>query len=423
MFILRFQLSHSQSTGSVNRWKGSRRLGTSLRLHSSRSLTYDAFGMTEVTQIVFGRSSPAAPRIVHGASEVPLSASHGAVSVGPTVSAVSSSGGLGASGSLSPFDPCSIRCIGGDSAGGLRAAGSSCLDRSSLSYHLGGLPIGTLRSDHWRISEFHFASGHVEIRASRQSSVPTRPKSDPVVNGVDRDCGGASRSDAERRAANGARSRATVRRRCWGLNADRLVTLTKRGGFATRVECWDALQRWRRLCKPFSWWKDYVAVLELHTGGGPNDGKFHIHLGLRGFAPIGLALRLWYRALGGSGYEQGSDTPGGIDLGTGRGRNRPQPRGRIAWYLAKYVAKDFGADGTLQCGQRAFSSAGCQRGVTVNRWVCPIGIGGAPIAAFVRGLRAALRLVPGELRVFEWPGGDAHSPGFVVYALKAGEDR
>lgn len=333
--------------------------------------------MLERTHIVCGRSSPTGPCIVAGALGVPPSASGGAA--GPA---------------------------------------SSCLDRSSLSDRLGGCPVGSLKGDHWRVSEFHYASGHVELRATRLVQGRASARAVAIGDGVERGHGRAPRSDAERRAANGARSRATVRRRAWGLNADRLVTLTKRGGFSTRVECWEALQRWRRLCRSFSWWKDYIAVLELHTGGGPNDGKFHIHLGLRGFAPIGLALRMWYRALGGTGHESGSATPGGIDLGTKRDRNRPQPRGRIAWYLAKYVAKDFGADGTIRCGERAFSSAGCLRGITVNRWVCPVTSGGAPVAAFVRGLRASVHLRPGELRIFEWPADDARAAGFVIYALK-----
>ncbi len=304
------------------------------------------------------------------------------------------------------------------SAGGLQAAGSSCLDRGSLSDRVGGSEVGSLRSDHWRVTEFHFASGHVEVRATRCEGAGTSARSAPIGARLDRDDCRVEISDSERRALNGARARATVRRRAWGLDADRLVTLTRRGGFASRDECWAALQRWRRLCKPFSWWKSYIAVLELHRGGGVNDGTYHIHLGLRGFAPMGIALRLWYRALGGTGNEQGSESPGGIDLGEGRNRGRAQPRGGIAWYLAKYVAKDFGADGTIARGQRAFSSAGCERGIAVKRWVCPVSVGGPPVAAFVRGLRAAVRLRRGELRVFEWPPDLARPAGFVIYALK-----
>lgn len=296
------------------------------------------------------------------------------------------------------------------------AAGGLCLDRGSLSDRVGGQASASLPGQHWGLTEFHFASGHIELRAShfpgpRHHASTARVERDSEVQR-------SSRSDAERRAVNGARARAAVRRRVWGLNADRLVTLTRRGGFSTRAECWAALQRWRRLCKVFSWWRDYVAVLELHMGGGPNDGKWHIHLALRGFAPLGIALRLWYRALGGTGYESGADTPGGIDLGTRKAGARPRPRGRIAWYLAKYVAKDFGADGSLRSGERAFSSAGCVRGIQVKRWCLPIGSGGAPIALLVRGLRAVVSLRPGELRIFEWAGDLARPPGFVIYAQK-----
>jgi hypothetical protein len=296
--------------------------------------------------------------------------------------------------------------------------GSSCLDRGSLSDQLGGTALGSLRSDHWRVSEFHFASGHVEVRVTRQSSARRSASAVRIVSDTDRDDSRVEKTDSERRSVNGARARATVRRRAWGLDADRLVTLTKRGGFATRDECWQALQRWRRLCKPFSWWKSYIAVLEVHRGGGANDGKFHIHLGLRGYAPIGIALRLWYRALGGKGDEQGTETPGGIDLGVKRNRNRTIPRGRIAWYLSKYVAKDFGSDGTIRSGQRAFSSAGCERGIAVSRWVCALSLGGSPVIAFVRGLRSVVRLRAGELRIFEWAADGARPEGFVIYALK-----
>jgi hypothetical protein len=305
-----------------------------------------------------------------------------------------------------------------DSASGAAGA-SSGLDRGSLSNRLGGTEVGSLKSAHWRVSEFHFASGHIEVRASRADHDRRTSVAASIGDAIERNDGRVEKTDEERRSVNGSRARATVRRRAWGLDADRLVTLTRRGGFATRAECWEALQKWRRLCKSFSWWRDYIAVLEVHRGGGENDGKFHIHLGLRGFAPIRIAEKLWYKALGGTGNEVGSETPGNIDLGKQRDGNRVVPRGRIAWYLAKYVAKDFGADGTIRRGERAFSSSGCERGITLKRWVCALWNGGAPIAAFVRGLRASVRLKPGELRVFEWAADGERSEGFVIYALKS----
>jgi len=92
--------------------------------------------------------------------------------------------------------PCAVLRRSASAAEG----GSSGLDRGSLSNQLGGTEVGSLRSDHWRISEFHFASGHIEVRATRQSHDRRSPHAASIGDRVVGDDGRVEKTDEERRS-------------------------------------------------------------------------------------------------------------------------------------------------------------------------------------------------------------------------------
>jgi hypothetical protein len=150
------------------------------------------------------------------------------------------------------------------------------------------------------------------------------------------------------------RARTQLKRRLRAAGVDHLMTLTKRGKFASLDDSWAALHRFSRLMdRQYGVKWRYVAVPELHADG---EG-WHVHLGVRGFFWAGLVRRMWYRALGGRGDETGADTPGNIDLQRIEGA---RAWARVGRYLGKYLSKGFVS---LPGNKRAYA---CTRGLDVD---------------------------------------------------------
>lgn len=157
-----------------------------------------------------------------------------------------------------------------------------------------------------------------------------------------------------RRTEHIHRARSQLKRRLRAVGTDHLLTLTKRGKFATVDDAWAAFKRFSRLMERQygAKWR-YVAVPELHADA---EG-WHLHLGVSQFFWAGLVRKFWYRALGGRGDESGSDTPGNIDLQHITGS---RAWARVGRYLGKYLGKGFV---TLPGNKRAFA---CSAGLDVD---------------------------------------------------------
>lgn len=188
-------------------------------------------------------------------------------------------------------------------------------------------------TEDWQVKALWYPCGAVEVSAyTGRVPAPRVPSSESSLNPP------APRSSPERAANSIARSRALLRRRVLALNADHMLTLTKRGKFAHIDDVWAAFRLFSRAMKRRfgDRWR-YVAVPELHSDGE----TWHMHVALRGFFWVGTVRRLWYRALGGSGDETGERSPGNIDAKHFNPRAGVAAARSVAGYVAKYVGKGF----------------------------------------------------------------------------------
>lgn len=143
------------------------------------------------------------------------------------------------------------------------------------------------------------------------------------------------------------RAKQNIRWLCKVMQADRLFTLSYRENQNDREQARADFTRFLRLVR--SGWRgqdgvpnwQYVAVLELQE-----RGAFHIHCAVKGFQRIKYLRKCWYKALGGTGEETGSETPGAVNV-TNPDKARWGHTGRqwkvnkLAGYLTKYLAKTF----------------------------------------------------------------------------------
>lgn len=166
-------------------------------------------------------------------------------------------------------------------------------------------------------------------------------------------------STAERSESSLSRSRALVAHRARCLGATAMWTFTKRGKFSSADEVWKAWRAFTKIMrirykKKFR----YVAVPELHQDGE----TWHLHVLVDRYYMASSLRVLWYRALGGTGREQGEQTPGSVNaksLRNGRFGAR-----RAARYIAKYVGKGF-----ERCGanRRVFGASCGLNPISVER--------------------------------------------------------
>ena len=189
---------------------------------------------------------------------------------------------------------------------------------------------------------------------------PTQPRE----NTPSRLSAGTPRTEADpflvQKSAWRARSdiRSWVRMMCTPDRDYRLVTLSKRGGLADHKECVQALGKFRKQVDKHYPGVAFVAVPELHLGGGANHGTFHIHC-IMVFPPrmrpvYSVFHRLWAKALGGTGAEKGVDAPGNCDFARTHQKDGTRYTAcQAARYLSKYVSKHIFAGNV---GQKRFTT-------------------------------------------------------------------
>jgi hypothetical protein len=140
----------------------------------------------------------------------------------------------------------------------------------------------------------------------------------------------------ERIQAAGRRAKRNCKWKVRMLQADRLWTLTTRGGIRTREDAWDLWGQFERYCsRRFKAFK-CVVVMERHQGGGANDQCWHIHFCTNRFFPVDSMRLWWHRILTGralQGPMRGADSPGNIDV------SRVLGGGKLGTYLGKYLSK------------------------------------------------------------------------------------
>lgn len=157
-----------------------------------------------------------------------------------------------------------------------------------------------------------------------------------------------SRYDAQQNHARAVRrAKQNIRWLVKAMDADRLFTLTYRENQIDRDKARADFTRFLRLVR--SGWRgtvgvpdwQYVAVLEKQ-----DRGAYHIHCAVKGWQRIKFLRAAWYKALGGTGAEQGDQTPGAVNV-TNPDRKKWGHTGRnwkvskLAGYLTKYLSKTF----------------------------------------------------------------------------------
>lgn len=136
------------------------------------------------------------------------------------------------------------------------------------------------------------------------------------------------------------RARQNIRFLCKQMQANRLLTLTYRECMTDRVSVKRHWQEFLRLVRVEYPEFQYVSVLEIQ-----DRGAFHIHCAVRGWYKYSFLRACWYRAIGGTGREEGEETPGSMNM------TAPKTRwgsgvthwktNKLAGYLTKYLAKTF----------------------------------------------------------------------------------
>lgn len=287
---------------------------------------------------------------------------------------------------------------------GRREAPASSLEEGTLSDSLRGGAGLHHTGEGWSVTCFEFAPGVVEVRAHRVGSGCSPPRRrDRKADSVS-PFGEVERTAGERFESSTRRAKQGVQRRCMALDADHLLTLTKRGKFESIDDAWVVFERFNRYMRRMfrARWR-YVCVPEQHA-----DGSYHLHVAIKGFFWVGLLRKLWARALGGSGEETGSATLGNIDIRSFvavRGRTR-----RVARYIAKYVGKGFSA---LDRGRRAYSCSPGLLPLRITRWREPIHCGRSDVAASIQRRVGDALSVPGW---DSWFWADGGRSGFILYS-------
>lgn len=221
--------------------------------------------------------------------------------------------------------------------------------------------------DVWNVTRTQFGCGVIELRATRGNWLKCkRVKSSVALESTKLLPATPSETESigERFESSVKRSRRLLRERCLQLNANNLLTLTKRGKFHSLENLWGTFKEFSRLMslRFGSRWK-YVAVPELHEDGE----TYHMHLAMQGFFSVESVRIVWYRALGGKGDERGEHTPGSVNFAKRRYGAGPAKARKLAGYVSKYVGKGF-----VSCSRnrRLFATS---RGLApdhVTRWHC-----------------------------------------------------
>lgn len=253
----------------------------------------------------------------------------------------------------------------------------------------------------YSVTVMDFGDGLVEARAVfLDQRVRVKAKKDQTLASAEKPIDEGRRAEklewARRRSAR------KLRYRCLALKADHMITLTKRGKFASFEEVRTAWRAFYKLLRKFPNLEfRYVAVPELH---GDRE-TWHLHVAVQGRYDVVFLRRLWYRALGGRGDETGAETPGSIQIQYFRSRRKASSI--VAAYMAKYMGKSFEA-----CGGSGRKAFWCSEGLVpqkITRYFEPAGD-----CALWRVRDVVAPMVPKNTlwRVFEWEYVGLH--GFIM---------
>lgn len=210
--------------------------------------------------------------------------------------------------------------------------GAPSLDTRTLDV-VPGTTVDRPAGPHWEVTVYGFGDGDAECTALRV----LEPRGKKKEQGTRRR-GLRSEMSDEDRVRSLVRARRNLRHKTMMMRADRMLTLTKRGGFEDVRDLYVAWDRFRRSCAKA--WPGFRAVVvpELHLGGDDNHGTYHMHVALDRFYNVNLMRYFWHKALGADRVMRGDESPGNIDIR--RGKKGPQmQRAKLARYLAKYIGK------------------------------------------------------------------------------------
>ncbi len=245
---------------------------------------------------------------------------------------------------------------GGSAAPGLgpcSVAGSSLDYRTHNDRDLGSSVPDT--HSHLEIILYDFGEGDAE------AIITSLPEPRAISKG-----GGAKESktreemNPEQLQRSVGRAKRNVRHRIIMMGADRMLTLTKRGGFPTLDSMWKAWGAFAKRMKRTDPDFQAVAVPELHK-----NSTYHMHVALNRFYNVNVMRFHWHRTLGADRILRGEDSPGNLDI-----RKRQFPRGRLARYLSKYMTKEVSMQ---QAGRKRYASTGnIKKPMIVKRYL-PLG--------------------------------------------------
>lgn len=258
--------------------------------------------------------------------------------------------------------------------------------KSQLHLQHGFHPGKEFGGDVWTVNCKRFSSGVVVTRATLFAAWKRPRGKSESADSVPSVPAPSVPKSGERFKQSVDRSRRVLREKCFELNADHMLTLTKRGKFSSVDELWAVFRRFNLLMTKM--YKDrwrYVAVPELH-----GDGEtYHMHCAINGFLWAGIVRKIWQRALGGKGNEAGEQARGNVDLKAFRKyRGGAAAIRRVAGYISKYVGKGFSsgsASRRLYSSSRGLDPAEVQRfhirdwlgvpevAMSIQRWLCGLG--------------------------------------------------
>ena len=192
----------------------------------------------------------------------------------------------------------------------------------------------------WRVKVTRFRGGGFEVSAGLVDRERARSRWERT-QGFGVPCRKRARGneldpDSVRRARQRAQTR--VRHLAKNLGVSHLLTLSTRQRANTREEMLGYWSRFLRLYERASGKRlAFIEVVEQHP---TNPGHLHIHAAVTSYLHANTLRRLWYIALGGTGAERGSATPGGVHMRQFKSKEAGRRASRIARYIAKYMTKD-----------------------------------------------------------------------------------
>jgi len=127
------------------------------------------------------------------------------------------------------------------------------------------------------------------------------------------------------------RAKTKVRHTIKMLQADRLLTLTKREteNFMSQQQWADAWKKFCVMTKKAGYDFAYVAVLEKHK-----KGNYHLHVALSGRLPVNLIRQIWYSCVG--------HKMGNVDISYKHALTKSERINGAAKYISKYITKQLG---------------------------------------------------------------------------------